>query len=149
MEEEKKSVFVAFPAFAVHGDVMGDGVQDAFAESLEIPPLNIKVIEKDDNFYVFTDDLPIELHAANQTIVNAKQLNKSYEQSVLNLSKLVRRADAQINRSRELHSQIKTLKTQNEKLNTRLVELQNHLRQLQQKSNQVQTNMQKVVNNLA
>ena len=148
MEEDKKSVFVAIPAFSVHGDVMDDGVLDAFAEAMEIPSSNIKVVERDDNFYVFTDDLPIEIHSANQAIVNAAQLRKSYDHSVVNLSKLVRRADAQVNKSRELHSEIKNLRTQNEKMTQRLEELQNHIRELQEKSNQVEKEMEKIVENI-
>ena len=149
MEESKKSIFIAIPAFSLHGDVMDDGVLDACAESLEIPASNIKVVENNENFYVFTDDLPIELHAANQAIVNAKQLNKNYEHSVLNLSKLVRRADAQVNRSRDLHSEIKSLRAENEKMNQRLQELQREVEEKKIKSNQIQKDMQQIVDNIA
>ena len=149
MEENKKSIFIAIPAFSAHGDVMDDLVLDACAESLEIPASNIKVVERNDNFYVFTDDLPIELHAANQAIVNAKQINKNYEHSVLNLSKLVRRADAQVNRSRDLHSEIKSLKAENEKMTQKLQELQKEVEEKKLKSNQIQKGMEQIVDNLA
>lgn len=148
MEEGKKTVFVGIPAFSVNGYVTDDGVLDACAEALEIPTSSINVIERDGNFYFFTDEIPIEIHAANQTIVTAQNLNKDYEHAIHFLTKLVRRSDAQLNKQRELVSEIGSLKSENEKLKMKLQKIEKEIQEKKLKSKKVEDEMQAVVANI-
>jgi hypothetical protein len=143
--EEKKSVFVGIPAFSVYGDAMDDGVLDACAEAFEIPPSEIKVIEYDDSFYVFTDEMPLDIHAANHTIVTASNLNRDYEHAIHYITKLVRRSDSLINKQRELQSNVRTLRSNNEKLKLKLQDLEKKLSEKKQKSQRVENEMEAVI----
>ena len=146
--EGKKSVYVGIPSFSVSGFVMDDGVLDACAETLEIPSSKIKVIERDSDFYLFTDEIPLDIHSANQTIVTAQNLNKDYEHAVHFLTKLVRRSDAQINKQRELTVDVNSLKSENKKLKLKLQNLEKEIQEKKLKSKKVETELEAAVANI-
>lgn len=117
-------VFVAIPTHRVLGDAMDDGILDGFAESMEIKPENIRVIENNNNFFIFSDDFQIDVSAANQQIQNSKTLRENYEKAVHYLTKLVRRADSAQNRIIECNTDIKALRAKNAELTAELEKLQ-------------------------
>ena len=143
--EGKKTVYVGIPSFSVSGFVMDDGVLDACAETLEIPPSEVKVIERDSDFYLFTDEIPIDIHAANQTIVMAQNLNKDYQHVVHFLTKLVRRSDAQINKQRELTADVNSLRSENEKLKLKLQNIEKEIQEKKIKSKKIETELEAAI----
>ena len=121
---EKKSVFIAIPTHEVKGDAIDDNILDAFSEIMEINPEKIKVIENKNNFFIFSDELHIDINAANQQIINTRILNVNYDKAIHYLTKLVRRSDSAQNRLIEGNSELKLLRSRNTELKSKLEKLQ-------------------------
>ncbi|EAY03714.1 hypothetical protein TVAG_473380 [Trichomonas vaginalis G3] len=122
--DQKKQIYVAVPAFKVSGDAMDDAVLDAFAESMEIDVQKVKVLENNQNFFVFSDEINMDLATASKQIENSRNLLVNYDKSVHYITKLIRRYDTTRTKCIDVNQEVTALKTKNEELKQKLLELQ-------------------------
>lgn len=142
MNKETREVFVGIPGYIATGDPNDDAIADAIVESLEVDPGDVKVVEKNDKFYVFINSLPITFATANQTVEQAAELSQAYEHSVARLTKLVRRADKYQNELAALKKEVAALQSEQESLKVELDEVQAHRKQQYELSKNVESDMQ-------
>ena len=119
-DAEKTRVFVGIHGFVAHGDPLDDAVLDAVAETLEVPPHDVQIIEMNEKFYAFINSLPMTFTTAVQTVANAGKLTQTYEHSVARLTKLVRRSDKYQNDLHNLRKEVAALSSEREALKAKL-----------------------------
>lgn len=145
MNNATKEVYVGIPGYIAKGDPNDDAITDAIVESLEVDPNDVKVIEKNDKFYVFINSLPMTFATAVQTVEQADELTQTYDHSVARLTKLVRRADKYQNELLALKKEVSALQSENENLKAELEEAQAQRKKQYELSKNVESDMQQLL----
>ena len=145
MNDNEKTVYVGIPGYIAMGDPNDDAIADAIVESLEVDPQDVRVIEKNDKFYVFIKSLPLTFATANQTVAQAAELNQTYDHCVARLTKLIRRADKYQGELSALKKEVSHLQAEHEKLKSELDEVQMQRQQQYELSKSVETDLQNLL----
>ena len=147
-EGEVKHVYVGVPGFVANGDPLDDAILDAVVEAMEVEPRDVQVIEMNNKFYVFIKSLPFTFTTANQTVARAADLSKTYEHSVVRLTKLVRRSDKYQNDLHTLRKEVAALRAERDALKAKLEVAQVERAEQIQMSKAVESDLQALINTL-
>ena len=122
MGENKVDFYVAIPSYSIKGDAIDENILESILEQINADQTNTKVVEKGNDFYVFSDVLPLNFKEVNSTIRNSRRLVKLYNETVMQLTKLVRNADRYEDQLNKLNSEIENLKKENATLKEKKAE---------------------------
>lgn len=113
MEENTIDFYIAIPSYDIEGDAIDENVLDGFIEQFNVDQIETKVLENENNFYVFTDVLPLNFKEVNNTVKKSKELVKIYNDNVSYLTKLLRNEDRYQDQLNKLVRDIEKLKKEN------------------------------------
>lgn len=113
MEENTIDFYIAIPSYDIEGDAIDENVLDGFIEQFNVDQIETKVLENENNFYVFTDILPLNFKEVNNTVKKSKELVKIYNDNVSYLTKLLRNEDRYQDQLNKLVRDIEKLKKEN------------------------------------
>lgn len=113
MEENTIDFYIAIPSYDIEGDAIDENVLDGFIEQFNVDQIETKVLENENNFYVFTDVLPLNFKEVNNTVKESKELVKIYNDNVSYLTKLLRNEDRYQDQLNKLVRDIEKLKKEN------------------------------------
>lgn len=113
MEENTIDFYIAIPSYDIEGDAIDENVLDGFIEQFNVDQIETKVLENENNFYVFTDILPLNFKEVNNTVKKSKELVKIYNDNVSYLTKLLRNEDRYQDQLNKLVRDVEKLKKEN------------------------------------
>lgn len=128
------ATYAAIPAFTVDGEALDDQVLDGIVEAMEINPGAVQVMESGDAFYIIIKDNSHTYESIMESISTSKSLEKSYEATIFQISKLLRKSDKFCAILNTVRGDISRMKEEKKALNEELSRLKDQRREQKKKA---------------